>query len=99
MQPNGPCKGGCDICAARAAGELQQRDLGPEARLLLAAVAGLKGKFGLGKSVALLRWVHLEVEGLRDWVIRVMWKPGVGGVGGVSLRHLCGACGRGAAAA
>ena len=48
-------RGGCDNCARRAAGEEAERDLGAEAGLLLAAVGALRGHYGAGKPVALLR--------------------------------------------
>ncbi|KAK9836017.1 hypothetical protein WJX81_006493 [Elliptochloris bilobata] len=50
-----PCKGGCDNCARRAAGDVAERDLGAEAGLLLAAVGALRGHYGAAKPVALLR--------------------------------------------
>lgn len=54
--PDGqPCTGGCDSCDRRAAGEVSCRDFGRPARLLLAAVAALKGFYGAGKPVAMLR--------------------------------------------
>ncbi len=48
-------RGGCDNCARRAAGGEAERDLGPEAGLLLAAVGALRGHYGAAKPVALLR--------------------------------------------
>jgi superfamily II DNA helicase RecQ len=51
----GPCTGGCDACDRRRGGQEQHRDVSQEAALLLAAVRGLKGLFGLGRPVGLLR--------------------------------------------
>ena len=34
---SGPCRGGCDNCRRKASGELKERDVTAEARLLLSA--------------------------------------------------------------
>jgi ATP-dependent DNA helicase RecQ len=51
----GACAGGCDNCAARAAGTTLERDVGREVGQLLAVLAALGGYFGLGKALLVLR--------------------------------------------
>lgn len=48
------CRGGCDSCAAAASGVATKRDVGPQARLLLATVQRLREK-GLGTAVSVLQ--------------------------------------------
>ncbi|GFR52323.1 hypothetical protein Agub_g14861, partial [Astrephomene gubernaculifera] len=55
LPPQGPCRGGCDACDRRSAGEVSARDIGDEARLMLSAVAGLHNKYGMSRAVQLLR--------------------------------------------
>lgn len=40
-------RGGCDSCENRAANLVKSKDVGPEARQLLGAVAALNGHYGL----------------------------------------------------
>ncbi|KAG2446096.1 hypothetical protein HXX76_000696 [Chlamydomonas incerta] len=63
----GPCRGGCDTCDRRSNGEITSRDIANEARLLLSAVAGLRNKFGLNRSVQLLR--GSRSKDLQPWMI------------------------------
>ncbi|KAG2452664.1 hypothetical protein HYH02_002897 [Chlamydomonas schloesseri] len=63
----GPCRGGCDTCDRRSNGEVTSRDIGNEARLLMSAVAGLRNKFGLNRSVQLLR--GSRSKDLQPWML------------------------------
>jgi superfamily II DNA helicase RecQ len=72
----GPCTGGCDACDRRRGGQEQHRDVSQEAALLLAAVRGLKGLFGLGRPVSLLRGSN--AKDIQPWM-RELQSP-LGGV-------------------
>lgn len=49
------CRGGCDSCDRRKAGEVSTRDLAQPVGLLLAAVAAMRAIYGIGKPIMLLR--------------------------------------------
>lgn len=63
------CSGGCDSCDRHAGGQVRRRDFGPHARLLLGAVAALKGFYGAGKPVALLR--GSTAKDMQPWMMEV----------------------------
>lgn len=62
LPPINTRSGGCDNCTAAAAGGGVQRDLAPEARLLLATVLRLR-EMGVGTAVQLLRGSRCAVLG------------------------------------
>lgn len=67
MLPPAPVRrGGCDNCAAAAAGGGLQRNLGAEARLVLAAVQRLR-EMGLGTAVQLLRGSNSKK--MKPWML------------------------------
>ncbi|KAK9817749.1 hypothetical protein WJX72_001612 [[Myrmecia] bisecta] len=70
-----PCKGGCDNCERRRRGEMSERDLAPQARLLLAAVAGLRGSFGMLKPIALLK--GSTAADMKPWMLEATGPDGV----------------------
>ncbi|GIM10839.1 hypothetical protein Vretimale_14456 [Volvox reticuliferus] len=67
LPPQGPCRGGCDMCDRRASGEVTSRDVATEARLLLSAVEGLRNKYGMARSVHLLR--GSRCKDLQPWML------------------------------
>ncbi|KAL6762387.1 hypothetical protein V8C86DRAFT_665973 [Haematococcus lacustris] len=53
--PEGPCRGGCDNCTSRSANLINTNDVTQPATQLLQVVQGLGNKYGLGKSLAVVR--------------------------------------------
>eukprot|EP00884_Botryococcus_braunii_P004017 jgi/Botrbrau1/13616/Bobra.0069s0013.2 len=64
---NGPCRGGCDNCDRRKEGNIATRDLAKEAALLLSTVACLRGNFGIGRALGILR--GSKEKGMKPWML------------------------------